>query len=255
MDELELCGSVRSRATDSDWRIVQEAGECRQRLGPRYFVTVATKQQIASLRPPAFVQGQRLCRTAHPHPSAEPSWIRHVETIEQLRAFLAFKYTYNGGPTNRASRHQQPGRVSSEAASTRRQGIIGLNPIFQRPGLYKRQPTAIARRRYRLIYAASPPRASSCYTCWGPIREEATIHHLSIAAQDPKHAASMLAQIMGGTAVPFPPNPGSFFALQLDEHGSGAEVYPAGTELQPVASSSAASLGRTHANMGRRISH
>ena len=29
-----------------------------------------------------------------------------------------------------------------------------------------------------------------------------------------------------------PPNPGSFFALQLDEHGSGVEVYPAGTKLQ-----------------------
>jgi hypothetical protein len=38
---------------------------------------------------------------------------------------------------------------------------------------------------------------------------------------------------MGGPAVPFPPNPGSFFALQLDDHGSGVEVYPAGTELQP----------------------
>jgi hypothetical protein len=43
----------------------------------------------------------------------------------------------------------------------------------------------------------------------------------------------VLAELMGGTAVPFPPNPGSFFALQLDEHGSGVEVYPAGTELQP----------------------
>jgi len=59
------------------------------------------------------------------------------------------------------------------------------------------------------------------------------IHHLSIAAQNPKQAADVLAEIMGGTAVPFPPNPGSFFALQLDEHGSGVEVYPAGTELQP----------------------
>jgi hypothetical protein len=59
------------------------------------------------------------------------------------------------------------------------------------------------------------------------------IHHLSIAARDPKHAAGVLAELMGGTAVPFPPNPGSFFALQLDEHGSGVEVYPAGTELQP----------------------
>jgi hypothetical protein len=59
------------------------------------------------------------------------------------------------------------------------------------------------------------------------------IHHLSIAARDPKHAAGVLAELMGGVAVPFPPNPGSFFALQLDEHGSGVEVYPAGTELQP----------------------
>lgn len=59
------------------------------------------------------------------------------------------------------------------------------------------------------------------------------IHHLSIAAQDPETAAGVLAELMGGTAVPFPPNPGSYFALQLDDHGSGVEVYPAGTELQP----------------------
>ena len=59
------------------------------------------------------------------------------------------------------------------------------------------------------------------------------IHHLSIAARDPQRAASVLAELMGGKAVPFPPNPGSFFALQLDEHGSGVEVYPAGTELAP----------------------
>jgi len=59
------------------------------------------------------------------------------------------------------------------------------------------------------------------------------IHHLSIAARDPRHVAGVLAELMGGKAVPFPPNPGSFFALQLDEHGSGVEVYPAGTELQP----------------------
>ena len=59
------------------------------------------------------------------------------------------------------------------------------------------------------------------------------IHHLSIAARDPKQAAGVLAELMGGTAVPFPPNPGSYFALQLDDHGSGVEVYPAGTELQP----------------------
>jgi hypothetical protein len=59
------------------------------------------------------------------------------------------------------------------------------------------------------------------------------IHHLSIAAQDPKRAAGILAELMGGTSVPFPPNPGSFFAVQLDDHGSGVEVYPAGTQLEP----------------------
>jgi hypothetical protein len=64
-------------------------------------------------------------------------------------------------------------------------------------------------------------------------REKIMIHHLSIAARNPQYAAGVLAELMGGTAVPFPPNPGSFFALQLDEHGSGVEVYPAGTELQP----------------------
>jgi hypothetical protein len=69
--------------------------------------------------------------------------------------------------------------------------------------------------------------------CTGLNSEEAMIHHLSIAARDPKHAAGVLAELMGGCAVPFPPNPGSFFALQLDDHGSGVEVYPAGTELHP----------------------
>ena len=45
------------------------------------------------------------------------------------------------------------------------------------------------------------------------------IHHLSIAARDPKHVAGILAELMGGVAVPFPANPASFFALQLDDHG------------------------------------
>ena len=34
------------------------------------------------------------------------------------------------------------------------------------------------------------------------------IHHLSIAARDPQHAAGVLAELMGGKSVPFPPNPG-----------------------------------------------
>ena len=33
--------------------------------------------------------------------------------------------------------------------------------------------------------------------------EDTMIHHLSIAARDPKHSAEVLAEIMGGKAVPF----------------------------------------------------
>jgi hypothetical protein len=46
------------------------------------------------------------------------------------------------------------------------------------------------------------------------------IHPLSISTRNPKHVTAILAELMGGVAVPFPPNPASFFALELDEHGS-----------------------------------
>ena len=80
------------------------------------------------------------------------------------------------------------------------------------------------------------------------------IHHLSIAARNPKHVAGVLAELMGGTAVTFPPNPGSFFALQLDEHGSGVEVYPAGTELEPGGTNGASFVRKEARGHGRPIS-
>jgi hypothetical protein len=81
------------------------------------------------------------------------------------------------------------------------------------------------------------------------------IHHLSIAARDPEHVAGVLAELMGGAAVPFPPNPGSFFALQLDEHGSGVEVYPAGTELHPGGSDGGGFVKRPAAERGFGPTH
>src|ERR1700686_2124034 len=77
-------------------------------------------------------------------------------------------------------------------------------------------------------------KGAACYCSGRRIQEGVMIHHLSIAARNPKHSAGVLAEIMGGKSVPFPPNPGSFFALQLDDHGSGVEVYPSGTELHPA---------------------
>ncbi len=59
------------------------------------------------------------------------------------------------------------------------------------------------------------------------------IHHLSIAVREPARVASALAELIGGASVAFPPNPGSYWALQRDPHGTGIEIYPAGTTLEP----------------------
>ncbi len=59
------------------------------------------------------------------------------------------------------------------------------------------------------------------------------IHHLSIAVRQPGHVASVLAELIGGASVAFPPNPGSYWALQRDPHGTGIEIYPADTTLEP----------------------
>ena len=53
------------------------------------------------------------------------------------------------------------------------------------------------------------------------------IHHLSVSAEDPRGAAEFFAEIMGGVAVDFPPNPGSYMVFEADGHGTGIEIYPA----------------------------
>lgn len=59
------------------------------------------------------------------------------------------------------------------------------------------------------------------------------LHHFSVAVNDPKHVAEVMAEIFKGYVGPFPPNPGSYMALAGDEHGTMIEFYPAGTELVP----------------------
>jgi hypothetical protein len=61
------------------------------------------------------------------------------------------------------------------------------------------------------------------------------IHHLSIHARDPKHVASVLAEMFGGTVTGFGPYPNSYIAWMGDEHGTAIEVYPRGTEMFPDA--------------------
>ena len=61
------------------------------------------------------------------------------------------------------------------------------------------------------------------------------IHHISLDAKNPKHVATVLAEIMGGQIVPAPPNfrPDSWFVLTGDQYGTLVEVLPLGTEMWP----------------------
>ncbi|APX14210.1 hypothetical protein [Tateyamaria omphalii] len=59
-----------------------------------------------------------------------------------------------------------------------------------------------------------------------------TLAHLSIDAHDPQHVATVLAHVMGGTALPFPPCPGACIAFDAADDGTAIEVYPIGTHVQ-----------------------
>ncbi len=61
------------------------------------------------------------------------------------------------------------------------------------------------------------------------------IHHLSVAAHDPKGVAEFFAELLDGVSVDFPPNPGSYMAFARDGNGTGVEVYPAGSLMTPNA--------------------
>lgn len=65
------------------------------------------------------------------------------------------------------------------------------------------------------------------------------IHHLSVAARDPKSVADFFAELTGGVAVDFPPNPGGYMAFAPDGKGTAVEVYPAGSLMAPNADAGA----------------
>lgn len=52
------------------------------------------------------------------------------------------------------------------------------------------------------------------------------IFHASIPADRPQHVAAVLAEVLGGEALPFPPWPDSFVAMAGDDRGTTVEVYP-----------------------------
>jgi hypothetical protein len=58
------------------------------------------------------------------------------------------------------------------------------------------------------------------------------LFHISMAAERPRQAAMLIAELWGGRAYPFPPvAEGSWIAMAGDDRGSAVEVYPIGTEL------------------------
>ena len=59
------------------------------------------------------------------------------------------------------------------------------------------------------------------------------IHHISITAADPRHVAEVVAELWRGTALPFPPTPGSYIVIPGDAYGTAIEVYPLGNEMIP----------------------
>lgn len=59
------------------------------------------------------------------------------------------------------------------------------------------------------------------------------LFHVSIAADDPRHVACVLAEMMAGEALPFPPvSDNGWIVLTDDPFRSGIEIYPAGTVLR-----------------------
>jgi hypothetical protein len=59
------------------------------------------------------------------------------------------------------------------------------------------------------------------------------LFHMSIAAEDPRHVAFVIAELWRGEARRFPPvADNSWIALAGDERGTAVEVYPLGTVLR-----------------------
>ena len=88
------------------------------------------------------------------------------------------------------------------------------------------------------------------------------LYHLSLAADDPRHAANVIAELWSGRAYPFPPViAGSWIAMAGDERRTAIEFYPRGTELREAPGDAdayglltgAARHGPTHAAIGTQL--
>jgi hypothetical protein len=59
------------------------------------------------------------------------------------------------------------------------------------------------------------------------------LFHMSIAADDPQHVATVIAELWNGGVRRFPPvSDNGWIALARDDRGTAVEVYPHGTVLR-----------------------
>lgn len=59
------------------------------------------------------------------------------------------------------------------------------------------------------------------------------LFHMSIAAENPRHVASVVAELWGGEAFRFPPvSDDGWIAISPDARGTALEVYPLSTVLR-----------------------
>ncbi len=73
------------------------------------------------------------------------------------------------------------------------------------------------------------------------------LFHLSIEADDPQQVATVLAEIWGGVALPFPPiGIGSWMAFHAADNGTMVEVYPRGTVMMETDADAIGVAGPLH---------
>jgi hypothetical protein len=70
------------------------------------------------------------------------------------------------------------------------------------------------------------------------------IHHISISVKNPRHVANVLAELLQGSVIPFPPLDGAYVVIAKDAYGTMLEVYPLGSEIMPGQSQDEASFCR-----------